>query len=264
MQDFAAYLQAEGLQPRTVETYIRVANRVWEGDPKGWLQEQLRGAPAGTACVYKAAIRHWCDFNGHEPFKMPRGKRRKRKLRHPLSEDELRVFYSELLVEPDPARVVLECLPRTGLRISELCNATVENLTMVQGRWGIEVHGKGGHERRVPLSRGAQSALERYLECTIDELKDADGTGWLFLGRFDGPISTNWVRTVSRRVGKRMGSVTNPHVLRHTWASNAHRAGVSSTEIQAVLGHISPMTTAIYIHSDASQMGRAVDLADFD
>ena len=61
-----------------------------------------------------------------------------------------------------------------------------------------------------------------------------------------------------------MGAVTNPHVLRHTWASNAHRAGVSATEIQAVLGHVSPITTAIYIHSDAGQMGRAVDLADLE
>lgn len=264
MEDFASYLQAEGLQPRTILAYTRVAARAWEGNLQGWLQEQLRGSPAGTACVYKAALGHWCDFTGQERFRMPRGKRRKRKLRYPLSRDELVAFYSELESEPDPARVVLECLPRTGLRISELCSATVESLTWLEGRWGIEVHGKGGHERRVPLSAGAQAALERYFETTIAELKDAESTGWLFLGRFGGPISSNWVRTVARGVGHRMGSITNPHVLRHTWASNAHRAGVSPTEIQAVLGHISPVTTAIYIHSDAGQMGRAVDLADLE
>ena len=263
MESFREYLEAEGLQPRTIETYLRVGNRVWERDPRAWLRQQLAQAPAGTACVYKAAVRHWAEWMGLSPIKMPRGKRRQRKYRRPLDKNQLQSWYLELESVGDPARVVLEILPRTGMRVSEACSLRNACLAADEGGFGVQIEGKGGHERWIPFSSGAVDCLERFLDMPLEAYMELDHESeWLFPGKKNQAISTTWLQEVARNIGKRMGTATNPHVLRHTWASRAHRAGVPATEIQAVLGHSSPSTTAIYIHSDAELMRRAIDAVE--
>jgi site-specific recombinase XerD len=148
------------------------------------------------------------------------------------------------------------------MRVSELCEARRHQLVLQGDTWGIEVVGKGGHQRWVPLSRSAVSALEGYLRVSLDRFADDELEDVIFVGRSNGPISANWVREVARAVAEEINVECSPHVLRHTWATRAHRAGVPATDIQAVLGHVSPATTAIYIHADADSMARAVELAD--
>ena len=258
---FGQYLASEGLGPRTIRCYERVGERV-ACDPEKWLREILAFAPVGTACVYKAAVKHWLEWQGLDPIKMPRGRRKKRKQRFPLSDSDLDRWYVSLKSEPDPARTVLEILPRTGMRVSELCNARRDQLVKRGNTWGIVVIGKGEHERWVPLSKSAQKCLEAYLTASLAEFSIDPQEDVIFVGRKGNPVSANWVREVARRVADKIGVECSPHVLRHTWATRAHRAGVSPTDIQAVLGHISPATTQIYIHADDRSKARAVEMAD--
>lgn len=259
--NFESYLRAEGLAPRTVDVYARVAAR-WKGDPVRWVRSELEDCPAGTASVLKSALRHFRKWKGLGSVELPRGRRKRRIQRHPLTEEELTEWYRALRGESDPVRVILEVLPRTGMRVSELVQARRDDLLYQEGRWGLEVRGKGGHHRWVPLSRGAQRCLEQYLGQSLDTV--ADGTPrFLFPGRFEGShVSANWTREVARRVAARIGIECSPHVLRHTWATRANRAKVTPSAIQAVLGHSSPMTTAIYIHADPLAMLEAIDAAE--
>ena len=258
---FGQYLASEGLGPRTIRCYERVGARV-QSDPETWLREILMFAPVGTACVYKAAVKHWLEWQNLDPIKMPRGRRKKRKQRFPLSDGDLERWYKALRGEPDPARTVLEILPRTGMRVSELCNARRSQLVKRGNTWGIVVIGKGEHERWVPLSKSAVGCLEAYLTVPLPRFAQDEDEDVIFVGRQKNPVSANWVREVARRVASQIGVECSPHVLRHTWATRAHRAGVSPTDIQAVLGHVSPATTQIYIHSDDRSKARAVELAD--
>lgn len=258
---FESYLRAEGLAPRTVALYARIAAR-WKGDPVRWVRSELEECPAGTASVLKSCLRHHRSWKGQNPVELPRGRRKRRIQRHPLTEGELAEWYSGLRAESDPARVVLEVLPRTGMRVSELVEARRSDLLFQEGRWGLEVQGKGGHRRWVPFSRGARRCLEQYLGLSLDTVADGSPR-YLFPGRFEGShISANWTREVARRVADRIGVECSPHVLRHTWATRANRAKVSPSAIQAVLGHSSPMTTAIYIHADPLAVLEAVDAAE--
>lgn len=261
MKSFANYLKSEGLGPRTVQCYVRVSERVGS-DPEQWLRNTLADAPVGTACVYKAAVRHWLEFRGDDPIKMPRGRRRKRKQRFPLSEIELARWYRALKSEPDPARTVLEILPKTGMRVSELCTARRNQLVQRGDAWGIVVIGKGEHERWVPLSKSAIQNLESYLTVPLQDFVSDEDEDVIFVGRNGNPISANWVREVARNVSNKIGVECSPHVLRHTWATRAHHAGVPQTDIQAVLGHVSPATTQIYLHADDRSKLRAVEMAD--
>ena len=56
-------------------------------------------------------------------------------------------------------RAIVETLYATGLRISELASLTIHDA----GGEIIQIKGKGGKFRTVPLGRPAQRAIERYL-----------------------------------------------------------------------------------------------------
>ena len=148
------------------------------------------------------------------------------------------------------------------MRVSELCTARRDQLVKRGNAWGIVVVGKGEHERWVPLSKSAVACLEAYLTVPIEDFAADETEDVIFVGRKGQPVSANWVREVARKVSRKIGVECSPHVLRHTWATRAHRAGVPQNDIQAVLGHVSPATTQIYIHADDRSKTRAVELAD--
>lgn len=65
------------------------------------------------------------------------------------------------------------------------------------------------------------------------------------------PYGTMTPRAVERaiqKIGERAGGQrrVHPHLLRHTFASNALNAGMDITIIQHLLGHTDPKTTLIY------------------
>lgn len=58
-----------------------------------------------------------------------------------------------------------------------------------------------------------------------------------------------------KRIMKAAGlTPITPHKMRHTFASNAGKAGFSTREIQGMLGHASITTTEIYTHTDAEHL----------
>jgi integrase/recombinase XerD len=50
----------------------------------------------------------------------------------------------------------------------------------------------------------------------------------------------------------------HPHVLRHTYGSLFMRRGGELAKLQALMGHASPATTAIYIHHSRASLEAAV------
>ena len=70
-----------------------------------------------------------------------------------------------------------------------------------------------------------------------------------------GSIRTAW-GTVVTRAG--MPEIT-PHVLRHTWATQAARAGVPMHEIAAVLGDTLATVTRVYLHHSPDYLRGAVN-----
>ena len=91
--------------------------------------------------------------------------------------------------------------------------------------------------------------------------------GWLFPSPRcpDKPLSTRAVRYLAQRLKEAAGLVGrgNPHVWRHSFACELLRSGADITEIQALLGHESPATTAIYLHCDVSRLSPAVNRMGF-
>ncbi len=122
--------------------------------------------------------------------------------------------------------------------------------------------GKGRKDRYVMLSPRLLESLRQYW-------KRFRPTDVLFFGRKrDRPVACVTVQHVFRRAGREVGITkrVTPHVLRHSFATHLLEAGVDLRTIQALLGHRSLQTTAVYTHVSAGTIHAAtrhVDLLSF-
>ena len=136
-----------------------------------------------------------------------------------------------------------------GVRRSELVGLQVEEVQMRQGHWAIvDLIGKGGHVRTVPVPGWVKSAL--------DEWTAAAGItqGRIFRaiakqGRVWGKgVSQNVVWYVVKTCCERAGlQHIAPHDLRRTCAKLCHSSGGELEQIQFLLGHASVQTTERYL-----------------
>ncbi|HYN14472.1 MAG TPA: tyrosine-type recombinase/integrase [Terriglobales bacterium] len=136
-----------------------------------------------------------------------------------------------------------------GLRRSELVALEVESIQLRQDHWVIvDLVGKGGHIRTVPIPRWTKAALDRWLSA------GAITRGKLFravnrTGRVWGSgISQNLVWCIVRSYCLELGlQGVAPHDLRRTCAKLCHDSGGELEQIQFLLGHASVQTTERYL-----------------
>lgn len=261
LDDFAAWLRDTCfLAPSTVTLYTRTLRRVPDGtEPADWLAAQVDAdTPIGTLRPLRAAVAHYLRFvSGEQDVAdsmppIPRRRRRQTYARDALSAEGLAAYEEAVDASgiPVTSRAVLLLLPWTGLRISELCQARRDALTLDAHRPGIEVEGKGQKRRWVPLVRPAREILADYQrEADAAEL---DTSVYLFPGlRGAGPACPGTVRYHLRQLRSELpeeAQRVTPHVLRHTVATRMLEIGVPLPTIQAVLGHASMRTTERYLH----------------
>ena len=182
-------------------------------------------------------------------------------MRDALTPEQLVTYYEAADTCNDPIRTILHLLPRTGLRISEMCNLRFEDDTKKGGVRGFLFRGKRDVQRFVPLSKPAAKALDDY----YNRLGGKKASGWMFLGYGDTPITPAAVRKVTRAMREdrpELGESLSPHVLRHTHATLLLKKGADIRTVQALLGHKSINTTARYLHPDAEMLQGAVDRLD--
>lgn len=148
---------------------------------------------------------------------------------------------------------VLELLYGSGLRVGELCGLDVDSVALAE-RF-VTVWGKGGKERRVPLSAPAVEALDGWLRRGRPATEPhADAATALFVnrrGRRLGP------RDVRRIIDRRAAAPTHPHALRHTFATHLLDGGADLRTVQELLGHADLTTTQRYTHVSKERL-RAV------
>lgn len=160
-------------------------------------------------------------------------------------------------------RALLQLALNTGLRVSEVVHLDLEHLDFTRDQVSIKHPGrdrrvKGGKERVVPLNRMAKVALADWLDRRAD--LGSPVTGAVFVTRRSRRRMSE--RAVQMLVAKHAESAglsnVTPHTLRHTFASRLLDAGADLREVQDLLGHASPATTARYTHKNSEHPRRAV------
>ena len=143
---------------------------------------------------------------------------------------------------------ILELALQTGLRRSEICSLTLDDVEFstraTVGRVRVR-KGKGGKERSVTLNDAAQKALKDYLAVRP---KDT-GHQEIFLNNRRKPCDPVIISAIFRKYMEKAGiKGASFHSLRHTFATHSLRKGTNIIVVQEALGHKSLTTTQKYLH----------------
>lgn len=150
---------------------------------------------------------------------------------------------------------------QTGLRISEICSLTYQDIHLGAGPH-IACTGKGRRQRVTPLTRTTVTTMTNYL----DERRSRPGVA-LFCGPQGQPLSRD---ALEHRLARHLATAATTcpsigakhvtmHTLRHTAAMNLLTAGVDVSVIALWLGHADTHSTAAYLHADMAIKQAAID-----
>lgn len=155
--------------------------------------------------------------------------------------------------DPDAAAVlwrdlaVLEVLYGAGLRVSECCGLSLDDVNFDRGL--VTVLGKRAKARRVPLGDPAVAAIHGYVThgrpALVTELTPPDA---LFLNARGRALTTRDARRIVARHPLPDGQALHPHALRHAYATHLLERGADLRAVQELLGHTDLATTQIYTH----------------
>jgi site-specific recombinase XerD len=130
-------------------------------------------------------------------------------------------------------------------------------------RW-VEVAGKGGRPRSVPIEPELDAVIERYVGSRRVRFGRAAKDEALLVDRQGAKLQRGGlqylVQSCYRRAGvmDRVPRGAQLHALRHTFATRLAEDGASASEIMRLLGHASLATTQGYIDVTAAQQRAAV------
>lgn len=151
-------------------------------------------------------------------------------------------------------RAMLELLYASGLRISELASARLENFNAEEGI--LRVTGKGNKMRLVPVGRKACHALAAYLSEERPKLVKRWSGSEILLSVQGRKLTTARIWQIVKQTARHAGLAKNvyPHLLRHSFATHLLGNGADLRIIQEMLGHADISTTQIYTHVDQHRL----------
>ena len=146
-------------------------------------------------------------------------------------------------------RAMLETLYATGLRVSELVNLRLHEVSLADGV--LRALGKGSKERLVPLGQLAIEWIQRYLNEARPDILNGQHSDDLFVTARGGAMTRQAFWQLIKRYALIAGIAPeklSPHVLRHAFATHLLNHGADLRVVQLLLGHADISTTQIYTH----------------
>jgi site-specific recombinase XerD len=142
-------------------------------------------------------------------------------------------------------RAILRLMVETGVRAGELCALTREHIN-IDDDPHVRVIGKGDKEREVgPLSPECCRDIRRYLRVQPRQPHEA-----LFISRYRQAMTINGLDQMLYRLRDAAGlegTEVRAHVLRHTYAVRALRAGMDIKRLSLLMGHSTVAVTERYV-----------------
>lgn len=163
--------------------------------------------------------------------------------------------------------VMILLLYTTGIRVSELINICVKDLSLTEP-YTLKVFGKGNKSRYVPLMKTAVPYIRKYL-VLMDYDHDSALCEYLFKNHMNQQFTRQGVNYVLKKYGQRarekdktlVPADLTAHKMRHTTAMELLDSGVDLIYIRDLLGHSSVTVTEIYARTDAKLKRKAIEAA---
>lgn len=150
-------------------------------------------------------------------------------------------------------RAIIALLLYSGLRATELCSLTIGSI-LDRPRGETYVKRKGGKWCTVLIGEAAYPYLEAYLATR----KDADHSEPLFLTTHGKPCTRIQIYKALAHKQESVGAAKGPHALRHSFISEADRAGGAAIARDLANQH-SLYVTNRYDHTTKEQRRAAID-----
>jgi len=154
---------------------------------------------------------------------------------------------------------ILELFYSSGLRLSELTNLKIEDISLTDEN--IRVTGKGNKSRIVPIGKNALNALNDWLLERKKIVKLSPENNIIFLSKQGNPLSSRTIQYRLKYWALKQGIPENihPHLLRHSFASHILQSSQDLRAVQELLGHSNISTTQIYTHLDFQHLSKIYD-----
>ncbi|MFN3988760.1 MAG: tyrosine recombinase XerC [Erythrobacter sp.] len=279
MAQWRAHLaEARRRSPHTVRAYVTAAERLvaarsiaaWSDaarieshDLRAHLASRRAEGLANTSAARElSALKAFIAFareQAGDPDPAPprlRGPRIKKGLPRPVTPDEAMnladlvdgLASSTWIGARD--RAVLLLMYGAGLRIAEALSLKGRDHPLGEV---LEVTGKGGKQRLVPILPIVRAAVAEYVAACPFPLTPAEP---LFRGAKGGPLSQGMVQRAMAQARRALGlpDTATPHALRHSFATHLLSAGADLRSLQELLGHASLGSTQIYTRVDAASL----------
>ncbi|MEM2203017.1 MAG: site-specific integrase [Sulfolobales archaeon] len=257
LEEFLVQLRAAGASEKTIRSYraavkdlVKVVgnkkvSELTERDIQTWRLTRLKNgferrkgdikASQNTLYYYSLFIRSFIKWLGRN-ISVGSFKRGSRKLIDTLKPQEIYRLIDACRDLLD--LVIISLLIETGLRASELLSITWSDVDL-EAREIYVKNAKYGEERVVFIGDLSRKALETW--------KSHVG------GNDDRVIPITYTALYKRlkKLAQRAGidpRKVRPHILRHTFATEALKKGLPLPALQRIMGHRDIKTTQVYLH----------------
>lgn len=160
----------------------------------------------------------------------------------------------KLLTVPDNSligmrdRGILELLYATGIRVTEIIEANLDDLNLRMGF--ITCAGEQSKARIIPVGRPARVALEEYIyDARPGLVKEKKEEKALFVNYNGERITRQGLWKILKEYGKKAGleNKLTPNILRNSFAVHMIQNGADLKSLQELLGHEDISATQIYL-----------------
>lgn len=180
----------------------------------------------------------------------------------------------------------------TGMRVSELCGLTINDLDFENrrirvdhqllkswdGEYYIDTPKTTKGNRYIPMTPEVYMSFKNAIAKRSkpqEEFSINGYSGFVFLNKKGRPKTAIDIGSMMRNATKRFNRIypdrqfprISPHILRHTFCTNMAQSGMDLKALQYIMGHSNAQVTLnVYTHSDythaASQMDKMSNIID--
>ncbi len=166
---------------------------------------------------------------------------------------------------PERDLAIIATLLCTGVRSAELLELRVASLAGRAGDRRLQVTGKGGKNRSIPIEGALDEVVESYLRSRRARFGDRlPGSEALFVDHRGEPLRRGGLQYLVQQslraagISDRVQPGAMVHALRHTFATRLAEDGANAAEIAKLLGHGSINSSQTYIDVTAREQRLSV------
>ena len=175
-----------------------------------------------------------------------------------LTKGELKALLDRLKMKSQRDYAMILLAYRHGMRASEVCNITMQNLDLEAGNIRCQ-RGKGSISNWQQLPIDEIKAIKTWLR-----RRPKVDTDCLFISNRGTPMSRSQFFRLFKDHAHAVGipeEKQHPHVLKHSLGTHLANAGMPVQVIQARLGHRNIQNTMVYLQISSGYVDKAFESA---